>query len=73
MTQASNFLSTQLVDGTSNQIDDTNLYLENVTEAKGYSGETEKFGNEVMLFCDGSLIVRIDDEGFDYSDIEDYA
>ena len=72
MTQASDFLNTQLVDGTSNQIDNVNIYLDEVTQAKGYNGETEKNGNEVMIFGDGSVIVRINDEGFEYADLEDY-
>lgn len=72
MTQASDFLDSQLVDGTSNQINDVNFYLEKVTESTGYVGETSKNGNEVMIYSDGSIIIRIDDEASEYNSIEEY-
>jgi hypothetical protein len=71
-TNAAKFLASQTVFGTCNQIDDVNKYLDDVLLSDDYAGETEKNGNEVMLFGDGSILVRIDDEAFDYPDIEKY-
>lgn len=72
MTHANDFLMTQVVDGTSNQLNSPTDYLDAVVECSNYIGESEKNGNEVMTFKDGSIIVRIEDEAFDYNSEEDY-
>ncbi len=72
MTQATNFLGRHLVDGTSNQINDINAYIKGVELSTGYTQETTINGNEVFIFRDGSGLVRINDEVFDYANIDTY-
>ena len=69
---AHNFLDLHLVNGTCNQIDDVSVYLDAVVLHSTYVGETEKNGNEVLTFQDGSVLVRIDDEAFAYNDLTEY-
>lgn len=66
MTNAIDFLQTQLVDGTSNQLDDVNKYLTDVVECSTCVGESVHNGNEMMTFKDGSVLIRIEDEVFDF-------
>jgi len=72
MTQASDFLSSQVIDGTANQLESVPDYLNMVVDAVGYIGESENNGNEVMTFSDASVIIKIDDEASDYDREEDY-
>lgn len=72
MTQATNYLDAHLVEGTSNQIKNVTAYVEGADKERNCIDETSKNGNEVLIFNDESVLVRIDDEAFDYETIEDY-
>lgn len=72
MTQASEFLATQTTDEAINQLNDVDAYLDAVELHCHCVGESTKNGNEVMTFTDGSVIVRIESEAFDYDTEEDY-
>lgn len=72
MTQATDYLDVHLVEGTSNQVKDVTAYLDGIYKEPKFVEETSKNGNEVMIFKDESVLVRIDDEVFDYAKIEEY-
>lgn len=64
MNNAIKYLEKHLAQGTSNQIQDVNLYLEGFEDESTLVGESTNNGNEMFIFKDGSTLVRIDDEAF---------